>query len=477
MGKTYLFYDTETTGLNPCFDQIIQFAAIRTDEQLNELEHYQFFIRLNPDVIPSPQAFLTHGISLSDLQKQPSEYEAIQKIHALLNTPNTWSIGYNNLGFDDEFLRFSFYRNLLTPYTHQWANGCGRLDLYPIVLLYYLYKNDVLEWPVIDESPSLKLENLNACNHWVKGQAHDAMVDVRVTLALARQLKQHKNIWNYALGYFNKSVDLQRFNQLPTAYENTTNSHKEALLLQGQIGSQLNYQAPVLSLGAHHHYKNQTLWLRLDTDELSNTTADTIEQSTFVFRKRFAEPPLLLAPLKRFCAYLQKDRLEKAHANKAWLKDHADLFQLISDYHQHYKYPEAPNCDIDASLYQKPFLTPEEQHQCNRFHVAAVHEKPSIISEMTSERLKKQAYRLLARNYSNDLSNIDATEFSNYLKAICSQTSDLPTDYKGEKHKSVIETIDSIKTIISMQTLNEKQHKILDELVQYLYQLITNEKN
>ena len=35
------FYDTETTGINASFDQILQFAAIRTDADLNEIERFE----------------------------------------------------------------------------------------------------------------------------------------------------------------------------------------------------------------------------------------------------------------------------------------------------------------------------------------------------------------------------------------------------------------------------------------------------
>src|SRR5689334_3451523 len=131
MQKTFLFYDIETTGLNKCFDQVLQFAAIRTDLNLHELERHEINVRLNPDVIPSPQALLTHRIPIHETQQGIPEITAIKKIHALFNQPGTISLGYNTLGFDDEFLRFSFYRNLLEPYTHQYANNCNRMDLYP----------------------------------------------------------------------------------------------------------------------------------------------------------------------------------------------------------------------------------------------------------------------------------------------------------------------------------------------------------
>ena len=112
---TYLFYDVETTGLNKCFDQVLQFAAIRTDLELNEIDRIDINIELNCDVIPSPEAIITHRIGLDQYKNAKKEVDAIRKIHQLLNTPGTMSLGYNTLGFDDEFLRFSFYRNLLPP--------------------------------------------------------------------------------------------------------------------------------------------------------------------------------------------------------------------------------------------------------------------------------------------------------------------------------------------------------------------------
>jgi exodeoxyribonuclease-1 len=179
MPKTYLFYDVETSGLNKSFDQVLQFAAIRTDEKFNELERHEFLVKLNPDVIPTPQAIIINRISINKLQNEGiPEPVAIEKIHQLLNTPGTISLGYNTLGFDDEFLRFSFHRNLLPPYTHQYANFCGRADLYPITIMYYLFKPEVLNWPKLNNKTSLKLEQLNIANQFAEGMAHNAMVDV-----------------------------------------------------------------------------------------------------------------------------------------------------------------------------------------------------------------------------------------------------------------------------------------------------------
>ncbi len=103
---TYLFYDLETTGLNPAFDQMLQFAAIRTDTTFKELERHEIRVRLRPDVIPSPGALLVTGVSILRAMEGASEYEAIRQIHALVNQQGTINLGYNSLNFDDQFLRF-----------------------------------------------------------------------------------------------------------------------------------------------------------------------------------------------------------------------------------------------------------------------------------------------------------------------------------------------------------------------------------
>src|SRR3989338_9094400 len=236
---TYLFYDIETTGLNKCFDQVLQFAAIRTDEKLNTLSREEINIRLNPDVIPAPQAVITHRIGVDQFKNGISEYDAIKKIHALLNAPNTISVGYNSLGFDDEFLRFSFYRNLLPPYTHQYANQCSRMDIYPIALLYFLFKKEFLKWP----EGNLKLENINACNQLFSGLAHNAMVDVEITLQLAKKFHQDPAMWQFVTNYFQKATDESRFHETETKHYIGNQAYPVGLMIQGKIGAKENYYA------------------------------------------------------------------------------------------------------------------------------------------------------------------------------------------------------------------------------------------
>jgi exonuclease I len=60
---SFVFYDTETTGTDTVFDQILQFAAIRTDENLREVERFEVRCRLLPHVVPAAGALIATGMS------------------------------------------------------------------------------------------------------------------------------------------------------------------------------------------------------------------------------------------------------------------------------------------------------------------------------------------------------------------------------------------------------------------------------
>lgn len=423
---SYFFYDIETTGLNKAFDQVMQFAAIRTDEDLNEIERHELLVKINPDVIPSPYALITHHIPVEKANTGLCEYEAIRKIHDWMNQSKTISLGYNTLGFDDEFLRFSFYRNLLPPYTHQYANQCGRMDLYPIAALYYLFQPEALQWPIVEGKPSLKLEYLNAKNNLAVGMAHDAMVDVEATVELAKRLMQHDKMWDYCRGYFNKEEDLSRAAKLPEAFLN----YKIGLIIDGSFGFKNNYQCPVLSLGAHYHYKNQTLWLRLDDEKLSTTSSKTINEIPWVIRKKIGENNLLLPFIDRFTQHIDKDRQKIIDENLNFLKKNPKLLQEISEYHRNYTYPFIPDLDVDAALYQNGFPTPYEQQLSMQFHQKPIIEKHEVIDKFLNKNLREQAIRILARNYPDHLPEKYRAEFDAYMEII---NSDKPlTDYRGK---------------------------------------------
>ena len=56
----FVFYDLETTGISPAFDQPLQFAAIVTDLELNEIERIDIRCQLSPHILPAPKALAVY---------------------------------------------------------------------------------------------------------------------------------------------------------------------------------------------------------------------------------------------------------------------------------------------------------------------------------------------------------------------------------------------------------------------------------
>ena len=469
MDSSYLFYDIETTGLNKAFDQVLEFAAIRTDLTLKEIERHSIEVKLRPDVVPSPRAILTNRISVADLDRGILEYEAMGQIHHLMNQPGTISLGYNTLGFDDEFLRFSFHRNLLPPYTHQFKNGCRRMDLFPMTVLYWLYKRDVISWPAIEGKPSLKLEHLNAANRLVSGQSHEALVDVAATVELARRLHKKKKMWQYLEGYFDRETDGHRMQDLPLAFQSSAGNHHQALVVSGEYGPAQNYQVPAISIGNSIPYSNQTLWLRMDLPLLNQTTTDTIADTSWIIRKRMGEPGILLPPQDRYWRRLGEERKAIFEENLKWVQNNGDIFQKIITYYQKFRYPFIPALDPDASLYQTGFYSHADEKLCRMFHRAPVDQKAGFIAQFSNPVAGTLAQRVLCRNYPRAGSGDFGPDYRQYLNRINPpQQEDAIEDYRGAKRTTPRGALAEIDQLKQAGDLDDHQHQLLEDLREYI---------
>jgi exodeoxyribonuclease-1 len=477
MTDSFLFYDLETTGLNKAFDQVLQFAAIRTDQRLNEMGRYEVTVKLRPDVAPSPEAVLTNRIPVSRFSDGLCEYEATEQIHRLMNQPGTISLGYNTMGFDDEFLRFSFHRNLLPPYTHQYKNGCRRMDLFPMAILYRLYQKDVLIWPQIDGKSSLKLEHLSSANQLVSGQSHEAIVDVAATVELARRFFKKAKMWRYLEGYFDKETDAHRMAQLPVGLQSAIGDHSRGLMVSGEYGSDQNYQIPVISIGTSIPYPNQTLWLRLDLPKLRDTTPDSIVETTWVIRKRLGEPAILLPPHDRYWKKIGKERNAIFEENLKWLQENHDVFQRIVNYYREFRYPFIPNLDADASLYQIGFYSRADEKLCRKFHRASLEEKAELILHFSSPDARTLAWRIICRNYPGAVSAKFTEEFNMYMERINPlRDADAMIDYREERRTTPTGALIEIKGLKQSDDLTKQQFQLLTELEHYLHTKFDNQE-
>ena len=471
---SFLFYDIETTGLNTAFDQVLRFAAVRTDPGFAELDRHTLRIRLRPDVVPSPDAVLTHGISITDMLEGEREVDAVRSVHRLLNTPGTISLGYNTLGFDDEMLRFSFYRNLLPPYTHQYDNGCRRMDLLPMVLLYRLHRPEVLQWPEPDGKPSLKLEHLNAANALCEGTSHHALNDACATVELARRLSTHRRMWEYLCGFFHKPSDIRRMEKLPPVLTSAYGNHCKALMIATEFGPNQQYQAPVLSLGPSIPYKNQTLWLRLDLPDLRNADEENVEDATWVLRKKAGETGLLLPPLDRYWNLMDTSRKEAVRENLEWIRSNPSALETIVDFHRNYRYPEVPELDVDAALYVQEFPSRREESLLRQFHAASVAERFLLVERFPRQTHRHLAERLLLRNYPDQLPDDWNRRFSALSAAVNPATEDQAmVDFRGRRKATPRSVAHRVEQLLVQPGLKPEHRKLLEELSDYLITTFT----
>ncbi len=469
--KTFLFYDIETSGLSPYFDQILTFASIRTDLYLNEIERSQIIVNLRKDIVPSPGAFLTHGLTHEFLKAGICEYEAAQKIHKIVNHPGTISLGYNSLGFDDEFLRFSFYRNLLDAYTHQYNNGCSRMDILPIATLYRVFNPDIIKWPQIDGKPSLKLDLISEINDFkTSGRAHEAMNDVEAVLALSKRFSTAKKMWDYALGFFSKTKEEIRIHQINTEFELAKKGFKLCIMVSASFGAKANYIAPVLHLGDSLAYKNQSLWVRLDTKDVTWLDSDQELTDTFVIRKRSVDSLIVLPLLKRFKEKLTDESQKQLSENLEKFRNNPEQFLKFINYHITYKYPIIPDLDADASLYQSGFFTGLEKKEIALFHRARDAQKYLVCQNFKCQRIKLLANRILLRNYIEKIPESSMAEFSEVIENHKQETSKgcikgFKNDTKFSVEKGINEMLEFKK---QSSNLNQQQKEMLDWLGEYL---------
>lgn len=465
--KTYLFYDIETSGLSPEFDQVLTWAAIRTDPKLNELERESITVRLRPDIVPSVPAFLTHGLPFDELKQGISEYKAAKRIHRAVNRPGTISLGYNSLGFDDDFLRFLFYRNLLDPYSHQYSQGCGRADILPMAVVHYLFHPDGVKWPVFEGKPSLKLENISRENNFqTSGRAHEAMNDVEAVIALSCIFFQNQDIWTYTMDFFNKTRDEIRVHNFPDEVQVEKRRYKAGLMLSASFGSEKNYLAPVICLGASEAYKNQSLWLRLDKPDVLGRKAELPPAEIMVIRKRSGDAYIVLPVLDRFFEKMPDESKNLMENSVEEIKQHPGLFHDLISYHRRFKYPFLPDMDPDGALYQDGFFTLEQKKDCALFHRAIGDRRFDILKDLRTERIRTLAQRILYRNFQpRDFDHA----FGMYMKRlVSSHPDDRITGYRNRPKRNLADGFQQLANARKKLTApSREQQDMLIALEQY----------
>ncbi|WP_313642197.1 exodeoxyribonuclease I [Stenotrophomonas sp.] len=261
MAESFLFYDLETFGQDPRRTRIAQFAAVRTDAELNIIdEPVSFYVKPADDLLPSPVATLITGITPQHaLAEGVSEAEAFARINELMSRPQTCTLGYNTLRFDDEFVRYGLFRNFHDPYEREWRSGNSRWDLLDMLRLVHALRPEGINWPQREDgATSFKLEHVALANDVREGDAHEALSDVYATIGMAKRFRQAQpRMWDYALRLRDKRY---------------VGSLLDVIAMQPVLHISMRYPAsrlcaaPVLPLARHPHINNRVIVFDLEGD-------------------------------------------------------------------------------------------------------------------------------------------------------------------------------------------------------------------
>lgn len=424
---SFFWHDYETFGAVPRQDRPSQFAGIRTDADLNEIgEPVMLYARPAPDYLPSPVACLLTGITPQwCLQHGVAEHEFAGVIERELATPGTIGVGYNSIRFDDEVTRFLFWRNLMDPYAREWQNQCGRWDLLDLVRATFALRPDGIQWPQHEDGrPSFKLEHLSAANGLAHEAAHDALSDVRATIALARLIKQHQpKLFDFYLSLRKKdAVKVQLRLHAP----------KPVLHVSGMYGAERGNMAVVWPLAAHPYNANEVIvWdLSHDPRELQGLGPDAIRERLYTRSEDLPEgvqrlplktvhinkSPFVVANLK----VLSPERAAHWGLDMEQVQRHADYAGALPDltpvWRKVYKRESGEPRDVDENLYGG-FVSNNDRKVLTKLRRMSADQLAGEMAFFEDPQLAELLFRYRARNFPRSLSGEEQQRWQTWRHA------------------------------------------------------------
>ncbi|SED29734.1 exodeoxyribonuclease I [Pseudomonas anguilliseptica] len=429
MTSSLFWYDYETTGIDPRRDRPLQVAGIRTDEDLNEIaEPLNIYCRPSDDILPHPAACLVTGITPSKLaQHGLDEVEFMSRVHAELSQPGTCGVGYNSLRFDDEVTRYSLYRNFFDPYAREWQGGNSRWDLIDLVRTAYALRPEGIVWPEDEGRVTLKLERLTAANGIAHGQAHDALSDVRATIALARLLRsKQRKLYDYLYQLRSKQRVQDQIRLL-----------QPLVHISGRYAGARHYLAVVLPLAWHPRNRNALIVcdLQADISPLLNESAEILRTRLYTRRDQLADGELpiplkllhinrcpVVAPMKVLRAEdIQRLQLDVPayQAQAEQLRSNPGVWQeKLAQVYADEQF--AANQDPEQQLYDG-FIGDRDRRLCEQVRRAEPQRLAESVWSFDDERLPELLFRYRARNFAATLNAQEQQRWRTFCQQRLSQ--------------------------------------------------------
>lgn len=425
MAQTFFFYDLETSGLNARDSRIMQFAGIRTDMELNPIgESCNVLIALNDDTLPSPDALMVTGITPQ--QTVADGYTEAQFAQLLLDevfTEDTIVVGFNNIRFDDEFIRHLFWRTFRDPYEWCWRDGRSRWDLLDVVRMTRALRPGGIVWPVDSEGRATnRLELLTKENGIDHFKAHDALSDVEALIAVTKLIKQKQpQLYEYLLKLRDKKAiksivnldDKKPFVYTSGRYDAEHNKTTVAFpLTSGKNGNVVVYDLRY----------DPTPLLDLDSKALAKKLYATWEERQ---ADGFVKLPVKELQYNRAPAVAPLGVLEQAggwdniHLDLATVEKHKATLLAAPHFAENIRdlfenkpeFKKSP--DPEAQLYDG-FLNDRDRLRVETVRNATERELADFQPEFTDERLAPLLLHYKARNYPRTLSSAEARQWEEW---------------------------------------------------------------
>ncbi|MDM1545990.1 exodeoxyribonuclease I [Ignatzschineria indica] len=470
MKPSFFFYDLETFGISPKEDRIAQFAGIRTDEEFNIIEEpINIYCQPPKDYIPDPNAILITGITLEEAQeKGMPEAQFAAQIEEAFSRPNSCILGYNNIRFDDEMIRYLFYRNFIDPYAYSWQNGNSRWDLLDVVRATYTFRPEGIAWPQ-DEmgNISFKLENLSKANDLLHEKAHDALSDVYATIGMAKLIKEKQpRLFSY---YFNhrRARDLQQLIDL--------RSLKPLLHISGMFGLERNNISMMAPILFSPQNRNELISIDLmgDVEPLLHLSAEEVREKLYTPSAELPEGeariPLkgihlnrcpILAPTS-LLSTLPKEILDqqRCQKNHQLILNNRELIEtkLMEIYQTPRIFDNDPHSEPVETLLYQGFFERKDRHQMDLIPKMSGEELKYHEFYFDDPRLEPLLFIYRARNYFETLFEDEQDEWQRYIL--------LKKEYYRSRYQPIY------KTLLEEAETDEDQNKIaLLQSIQHYYQ-------
>jgi exodeoxyribonuclease-1 len=426
--QSLYWHDYETFGIDPRRDRPSQFAGVRTDVNLNIIDDpLVVYCKPPADYLPHPEACLLTGISPQLAEsKGVIEAEFCRLVYEQFARPNTCSLGYNSIRFDDEFTRNCLYRNFYDPYAREWQNGNSRWDLIDVVRATKALRPEGINWPTDHEGhPSFKLEELTKANGITHEAAHDALSDVYATIALAKlikaaQPKLYQFLWQ-------NRTKTEAYNLLQFG------SFKPVIHVSGRYSSDNHRLAVVLPICKHPTNYNGILVYDLSVDPapLISLSIEEIQQRIFTATVDLLEGveriPLktvhinkcpVLAPI----SVLKPDDLQRLNIDLAMchtaigkIKATQGLTEKIAAVFSKTDYADSGHeADPDLAIYSGGFFSDADKRFMTKIRNTLPGQLVNLNTNFTDKRLVEMLFRYRARNYQNTLQPDELSQWQEF---------------------------------------------------------------